>query len=207
MGEKGDRQVRNRAHERKPPRRNAFGQNFRTGHTGGAPAVMNQKSPDWPTCTPSLMDQAALTNQVLFGTSTSAVKTQIWIAVSISLLVVALRQYSTRSRTTRTCGEGRNSVASASVSPRAHGETDHIVHFWTVESYLMYTCGFCPKRVIFRGRNAQGLPVYRSVCFLLSSSLTLLRVDFCRLVQQFRYDIQWQTHNSGVTALAHKNCC
>jgi hypothetical protein len=68
---------------------------------------MNQKSPDWPTCTPSLMDQAALTNQVLFGTSTSAVKTQIWIAVSISLLVVALRQYSTRSRTTRTCGEGR----------------------------------------------------------------------------------------------------
>jgi hypothetical protein len=35
------------------------------------------------------------------------VKTQIWIAVSIYLLVVALRQCGTRSRTMRTCGKGR----------------------------------------------------------------------------------------------------
>jgi hypothetical protein len=27
-----------------------------------------------------------------------------------------------------------------------------------------------------------------------------------RLAQEFRYDIQWQTHNSGVTALTHQNC-
>jgi hypothetical protein len=42
-----------------------------------------------------------------FGTSTNAVKTQIWIAVSIYLRVVALRQCDTRSRTMRTCGKGR----------------------------------------------------------------------------------------------------
>lgn len=34
-------------------------------------------------------------------------KTQIWIAVSIYLLVVALRQCGTRSRTMRTCGKSR----------------------------------------------------------------------------------------------------
>jgi hypothetical protein len=27
-----------------------------------------------------------------------------------------------------------------------------------------------------------------------------------RLEQEFRYDIQWQTHNSRVTALTHRNC-
>ena len=27
-----------------------------------------------------------------------------------------------------------------------------------------------------------------------------------RLAQEFRFDIQWQTHNSGVTALTHLNC-
>jgi hypothetical protein len=27
-----------------------------------------------------------------------------------------------------------------------------------------------------------------------------------RLAQEFRCDIQWQTHNSGVTALTHLNC-
>jgi hypothetical protein len=42
-----------------------------------------------------------------FGTSTNAVKTQIWIAVSIYLLVLALRRCGTRSRTMRTRGKGR----------------------------------------------------------------------------------------------------
>jgi hypothetical protein len=40
-----------------------------------------------------------------FGTSTNAVKTQIWIAVSIYLLVVASRQCGSRSRTMRTWKE------------------------------------------------------------------------------------------------------
>jgi hypothetical protein len=39
--------------------------------------------------------------------STHAVKTQVWFAVSIHLLVVALRQCGTRSRTMRTRGKGR----------------------------------------------------------------------------------------------------
>jgi hypothetical protein len=86
--------------------------------------------------------------------------------------------------------------------------------------------------VIVRGRNAQGLPVYRSGWFLLSSSLTFAQDGFVadwfnmvsetqaerphwitplnkmtpRLEQEFRYDIQWQTQHSGVTALTHQNC-
>ena len=39
--------------------------------------------------------------------STHRVKTQIWFAVSIHLLVAASRQCGTRSRTMRTCGKGR----------------------------------------------------------------------------------------------------
>jgi hypothetical protein len=42
----------------------------------------------------------------------------------------------------------------------------------------MYTCGFCPKRVIFRGRNAQGLPVYHSGWFLAFASLTFAQNGF-----------------------------
>jgi hypothetical protein len=42
----------------------------------------------------------------------------------------------------------------------------------------MYTFDFCPKRVIFRSRNAQGLPVYRSGWFLLSSSLSFAQDGF-----------------------------
>ena len=71
-----------------------------------------------------------------------------------------------------------------------------------------------------------------AVGFLLSSSLTLAHDGFFadrlnmvsetqaeqphwitplntmapRLEQEFRYDIQWQTHNSGVTALTHQDC-
>jgi hypothetical protein len=96
----------------------------------------------------------------------------------------------------------------------------------------MYPCGFCPKRVIFRGRNAQGLPVYRSGWFfafvildlcsgwifadwfnMVSETqaeqphpITPLNTMTPRLEREFRYDIQRQTHNSGVTALTHQNC-
>ena len=41
----------------------------------------------------------------------------------------------------------------------------------------MNTCGFCPKRLIFRGRNAQGLPVF-AVFFPLSSFLTFAQDGF-----------------------------
>jgi hypothetical protein len=73
--------------------------------------------------------------------------------------------------------------------------------------------------VIFRGRNAQRLPVYRSGWFfadwfnMVSETqaepphwITPLNTTTPRLEQEFRYDIQWQTHNSGVTALTHQNC-
>jgi hypothetical protein len=36
--------------------------------------------------------------------------------------------------------------------------------------------------------------------------ITPLATTTPRLEQEFRYDIQWQTHNSGVTALTHQNC-
>ena len=36
--------------------------------------------------------------------------------------------------------------------------------------------------------------------------ITPLNTTTSRLEQEFRYDIQWQTHNSGVTALSHRNC-
>jgi hypothetical protein len=86
--------------------------------------------------------------------------------------------------------------------------------------------------VIFRGRNAQGLPVYRSGWFfafvildlcsgwifadwfnMVSETqaeqphwITPLNTMTPRLEQEFRYDIQWQAHNSRVTALTRQNC-
>jgi hypothetical protein len=36
--------------------------------------------------------------------------------------------------------------------------------------------------------------------------ITPLNTTTPRLEQEFRYDIQWQTHNSGVTALTHQDC-
>jgi hypothetical protein len=36
--------------------------------------------------------------------------------------------------------------------------------------------------------------------------ITPLNTTTPRLEQEFRHDIQWQTHNSGVTALTHQNC-
>ncbi len=35
--------------------------------------------------------------------------------------------------------------------------------------------------------------------------ITPLAATTPRLEQEFRYGIQWQTHNSGVTALTHQN--
>ena len=80
------RQSRNRAHERRPLRRNAFGQNFRTGHTGGAgrDEIRNL----WIARPARLHEwiKQHLRIKSFFGTSTNALKTQIWIAVSIYLL-------------------------------------------------------------------------------------------------------------------------
>ena len=36
--------------------------------------------------------------------------------------------------------------------------------------------------------------------------ITPLNTTTPRLEQEFRYDIQWQTHNSGVAASTHQNC-
>jgi hypothetical protein len=36
--------------------------------------------------------------------------------------------------------------------------------------------------------------------------ITPLNTTTPRLEQEFRYDIQWQTHNGGVTALTHQQC-
>jgi hypothetical protein len=36
--------------------------------------------------------------------------------------------------------------------------------------------------------------------------ITPLNTTTPRLEQEFRYDMQWQTHNSGVTAWTHLNC-
>ena len=36
--------------------------------------------------------------------------------------------------------------------------------------------------------------------------ITPLNTTTPRLEQEFRYDIQWQTHNGGVTALTRENC-
>ena len=38
------------------------------------------------------MDQAALTDQAFYGTSENAVKTQIWVAVSVYVLVAIVRK-------------------------------------------------------------------------------------------------------------------
>ena len=36
--------------------------------------------------------------------------------------------------------------------------------------------------------------------------ITPLKMTTPCLEQKFRYDMQWQTHNSGVTALTQQNC-